>query len=79
MQGLAARLNLKRSQGRPRAEQRNGSNFEVPIHGILGIDVSKSTLDVSVSGDNKMRTKSFTNSSDGWRHLLDWLITHWIG
>src|SRR5438045_5929265 len=22
----------------------------------------------------KVRTKSFTNSPDGWRHLLDWLI-----
>jgi transposase len=24
---------------------------------------------------NKVRAKSFTNSPDGWRHLLDWLIT----
>ena len=42
--------------------------------GILGIDVSKNTLDVSISCFKKVRTKSFSNSSDGWRHLLDWLI-----
>ena len=42
--------------------------------GILGIDVSKKTLDVSVSSGNKVRGKSFANSIDGWRHLLDWLI-----
>jgi transposase len=44
------------------------------IDGILGIDVSKNTLDASLSGTSKVRTKSFVNSSDGWRHLLDWLI-----
>jgi transposase len=42
--------------------------------GIFGIDVSKNTLDVSISCFKKVRTKSFSNSSDGWRHLLDWLI-----
>src|SRR5438552_9122431 len=44
------------------------------IDGILGIDVSKKTLDVSISSCSKVRSKSFANSSDGWRHLLDWLI-----
>ena len=44
------------------------------IDGILGIDVCKNTLDVSISSYTKVRTKSFTNSPDGWRHLLDWLI-----
>jgi transposase len=43
------------------------------IDGILGIDVSKNTLDVSIAICTKVRSKSFTNSSDGWRHLLDWL------
>jgi transposase len=43
-------------------------------YGILGIDVSKNTLDVRISYLKKVRTKSFSNSSDGWRHLLDWLI-----
>src|SRR6201981_3682303 len=42
--------------------------------GILGIDVSKNTLDVSISCFKKVRAKSFSNSSDGGRHLLEWLI-----
>jgi transposase len=42
--------------------------------GKLGIDVSKNTLDASLSSDNKTHAKSFANSSDGWRHLLNWLI-----
>jgi transposase len=42
--------------------------------GKLGIDVSKNTLDASLSSDDKVHAKSFANSSDGWRHLLDWLI-----
>src|SRR5712672_3831184 len=48
------------------------------IDGILGIDVCKNTLDVSISSYTKVRTKSFTNSPDGWRHLLDWLVTQKI-
>src|SRR5262252_7693605 len=48
------------------------------IDGILGIDVSKNTLDASMSSCNKVRTRSFANSSDGWRHLLDWLIAQKI-
>ncbi len=44
------------------------------IDAILGIDVSKNTLDVSISICTKVRSKSFANSSDGWHHLLDWLI-----
>ena len=43
------------------------------INGILGIDVSKDTLDASVSSYNKVRARNFANSSDGWRQLLDWL------
>src|ERR1035441_2510251 len=34
--------------------------------GMLGIDVSKNTLDVSLSSCNKVRARSFPNSSDGW-------------
>ena len=45
------------------------------IDGVLGIDVSKNTLDASMSSRNKVRARSFANSPDGWRHLLDWLIT----
>ena len=45
------------------------------IDGILGIDVSKNTLDASMSSCKKVRAKSFANSPDGWRHLLGWLIT----
>jgi transposase len=45
------------------------------IDGVLGIDVSKNTLDASMSSCNKVRARSFANSPDGWRHLLDWLTT----
>ena len=48
------------------------------IDGILGIDVSNNTLDASISSCNKVRARSFANSSDGWRHLLDWLIAQKI-
>jgi transposase len=48
------------------------------IDGILGIDVSKNTLDASVSSCGKAHARNFPNSSDGWRHLLDWLITQKI-
>ena len=33
------------------------------IDGILGIDVSKNTLDVSISSCTKVRTKSFANTA----------------
>ena len=45
------------------------------IEGILGIDVSKDTLDASMSSCNKVRVKSFANSPDGWRYLLEWLVS----
>jgi transposase len=48
------------------------------IDGVLGIDVSKNALDVSTSGCNKIRARSFVNSVHGWRHLLDWLVTQKI-
>src|SRR6201984_2842444 len=31
-----------------------------------------------MSGCNKVRTRSFANSADGWRHLLAWLISQKI-
>src|SRR6476659_2681142 len=31
-----------------------------------------------MSSCNKVRAKSFANSPDGWRHLLDWLISQKI-
>jgi transposase len=45
---------------------------------VLGIDVSKNTIDVSMSGGNKVRARSFANSADGWRNLLAWLISQKI-
>jgi transposase len=48
------------------------------IDGILGIDVSKNTLDASLSSRNRVRARSVANSSDGWRDLLDWLTTEKI-
>ena len=48
------------------------------MDGILGIDVSKNTLDASMSSCNKVRTRRFANSPDGWRHLLDWLIAQGV-
>ena len=48
------------------------------IDGILGIDVSKDKLDVSLSGGDKVRAGSFTNSSEGWRLLQDWVTAHKI-
>ena len=43
--------------------------------GKLGIDVSKDKLDVSLSYCNKVCARSFPNSSEGWRRLLDWLTS----
>ena len=40
------------------------------IDGILGIDVSKNTLDASVLSCGKVRARCFANSPDGWRDLL---------
>jgi transposase len=60
-----------------RAEETRRKDRTV-IDGILGIDVSKNTLDVSIAICTKVRSKSFANSSDGWRHLLDWLIAQKI-
>src|SRR3954468_12898359 len=40
---------------------------------VLGIDVSKNTLDTSFLAGTKPRSRSFANSPDGWRQLIAWL------
>ena len=40
---------------------------------VLGIDVSKNTLDTSLLAGTKPRSRSFANSPDGWRQLIAWL------
>ena len=45
---------------------------------ILGIDVSKTTLDTSLLAGAKPRSRSFANSPDGWRQLIAWLTEHKI-
>src|SRR5688500_5486721 len=40
---------------------------------VLGIDVSKTTLDTSLLAGAKPRSRSFANSSEGWRQLIAWL------
>ena len=48
------------------------------IDAVLGIDVSKTTLDTSLLADAKPRSRSFANSPDGWRQLIAWLTEHKI-
>src|SRR4051812_23157652 len=45
---------------------------------VLGIDVSKTTLDTSLLAGAKPRSRSFANSPDGWRKLIAWLTEHKI-
>ena len=45
---------------------------------VLGIDVSKNTLDTSLLAGAKPRSRSFANSPDGWRQLIAWLTEHKI-
>ena len=40
---------------------------------VLGIDVSKKTLDTSIRVGGKLRSRRFVNSPDGWRQLICWL------
>ncbi len=40
---------------------------------ILGIDVSKDTLDTNIRVGAKSRSKTFANSLEGWCHLVAWL------
>jgi transposase len=48
------------------------------IDAVLGIDVSKTTLDTSLLAGTKPRSRSFANSPDGWRQLIAWLTEHKI-
>ena len=48
------------------------------IDTVLGIDVSKNTLDTSFLVGTKPRSKSFANSPAGWRNLIAWLAEHEI-
>src|SRR3954468_1047701 len=43
------------------------------IDAVLGIDVSKTTLDTSLLAGAKPRSRSFANSSEGWHQLIAWL------
>jgi transposase len=40
---------------------------------VLGIDVSKRTLDVALIFDNRTLCRQFKNSTDGFKSLADWL------
>src|SRR5688500_12216747 len=40
---------------------------------ILGIDVSKDTLDTNIRVGATSRSKTFANSLEGWCHLVAWL------
>lgn len=46
---------------------------------VLGIDVSKRTLDVSIVVRNKPRHRQFANSDEGYRALLSWHKQERIG
>ena len=40
---------------------------------IVGIDVSKETLDANCARGQRKQAKIFANSPDGWRLVLSWL------
>ncbi len=42
---------------------------------VLGIDVSKKTLDVALIFEARTLCKQFKNSTDGFRSLADWLAS----
>ena len=42
---------------------------------VLGIDVSKRTLDVALIFEARTLCKQFKNSTDGFRSLADWLVS----
>ena len=39
---------------------------------VVGIDVSKKTLDVSYAQGQRKQARIFANSPDGWRLVLSW-------
>ena len=40
---------------------------------ILGVDISKTTFDVALLNDNKVKTKKFSNTIKGFAELKHWL------
>ena len=42
---------------------------------VLGIDVSKDTLDVDCARGQRKQRRSLANSPEGWQELVDWLKT----
>jgi len=43
------------------------------MNAIIGIDVSKDTLDANCARGQRRQSKTFDNSPDGWKLLLAWL------
>ena len=43
---------------------------------ILGIDISKDSLDVVLISGNRQVHKVFNNNSVGHKHLHNWLVAH---
>ena len=40
---------------------------------IVGIDVSKDTLDANCVRGQRKQARTFENNPDGWKRLLSWL------
>ena len=49
------------------------------MQSILGIDVSKDTLDVILLVDHHSSHKVFSNDQKGYQHIEQWLISHQAG
>jgi len=46
------------------------------IKTVIGIDISKSTFDVALLKNEKIKTKKFTNNSNGFAELKKWLTNN---
>jgi transposase len=42
-------------------------------HAVVGINVSKKTLDISYAQGQRKQARIFENSPDGWKQMLSWL------
>ena len=49
------------------------------MQSILGIDVSKSTLDVKLIAESCTHHKTVRNTSEGFQQLEKWLVDHKAG
>ena len=49
------------------------------MHSVLGIDVSKETLDIVLVKDQQSIYQVFSNSWVGYKRLRNWLIAHKAG